>query len=46
MDINWGANCDVNVETLQVAEIESYKENHSVLKYGGLLVAFLVCIKI
>lgn len=46
MDINWGAHCDVNVETLQVAEIKSYTENQSVLKYVAFLVAGLGCSKI
>lgn len=41
-DINWSLDCEVNVETLQVAEIKSYTENLSALKYGRLLVADLV----
>ncbi len=48
MDINWRVDCEVNVETLQVAEIKSYTENQPALKYGRFLVAglVLVCNKI
>lgn len=34
MDINWGVDCEVNVETLQVAEIKSYTENQSAMIYS------------
>lgn len=47
-DINWSVDCEVNMETLQVAEIKSSTQNQSALKYGRLLVAglMLVCNKI
>lgn len=35
MDIKVHKNCEVNVETLQVTEIESYTESQYVLIYGG-----------
>lgn len=35
MDIKVCKNCDMNVETLQVAEIESYTESQFVLIYEG-----------